>query len=1035
MLRYVLASLALLAILNACSESSVGGGDGPNKGLIVETMAVPSLVVPQQAFTVSCPVIDAKGKPVERKTRFTVDPEVTPVGQTATPTAKGTYKVACSLDDGSLKDPTPAMVYVLGPEDMERVVVETTLSAPTAPVGTAVQVSCSASLDGTVLTGITTEVHATPQTGITVTQGEVTGTADGVFQIACGVTGTTAIDKTPAELVVGKGNPAVARVTTQLSEHSIASGDSTNVKCTATDSAGNVLDRPTVVSVPAGVAVVDHVVTGQQAGTFTITCKLADDAPAVELVSDELTVEAGKVAAVEAYVEPAKEVYKPGDKVTVKWKVTDSFGNEVPAVAANVSGPATGVKVLPANAFELLADGIDTFTVELQDGSKLKDTVDIIVDGSGPLLKILTPDRGQTFDGPSVIHVTGTVSDAFGGVKYLKVNGAAVSWNDTNGEWAFNVDSEQALNIVVAEAEDTHGNKSKATVAWYYSTDWATMDKAKPDLGYLKSAIKVWLSQQIIDDGDHTEAKVDDLAHLLEIILGTADFSALLGKPVLFAQDFPNVINIGDVAGTGVGIDGDMKIWADIGQISFGKVALSLTSRQGGIDLKAKFLPDETETGMTIGINAHAQFDILASAVIPTPFGDQTVTASLQPPPNVETSTTLKIDELDIDASFDVSVDAAGELQVVGKNLKLTPVGIDLAPLADADIYLGTVTFSLAGFSIPTVDLGIIDLGTLVSGLSGIVSSILNPILNTFIPLATNLLEPLIAQFGGQAIQGALKSLEVDQTITVPELVPGQPSVPIEIKAKIADVAFTKDGGAIGLSGLALSDKKVDRNPLGSILRDGCLGADNTAYVLPKTGPMEFALALDLLNEVLFSDWWGAGLNMTIDASKLGDLSGFGVTKANILLQPLLPPVMSDCNAKGTLKIQLGDSYLEADLALGTVPVKFKAWLSAEIDIGLVANGNQLGIVVNGVSQFQLQVFDVEGPFAGLESTLEELIQKMLLEQVLGKLTNTSLGSFPLPEFDLGGLVPGVPAGTKIALGDLDITKKKGFLQIEGNLK
>ena len=144
---------------------------------------------------------------------------------------------------------------------------------------------------------------------------------------------------------------------------------------------------------------------------------------------------------------------------------------------------------------------------------------------------------------------------------------------------------------------------------------------------------------------------------------------------------------------------------------------------------------------------------------------------------------------------------------------------------------------------------------------------------------------------------------------------------------------------------------------------------------------------------------------------------------------------MSDCNPKSTLKVQLGDSYVEADLSLGDLPIKFKAWLSAEIDIGLVAENNQLGVVVNGISQFHVQIFDVEGPLAGLEVELENLMETVLLEKLLAALAGDALGNFPIPEFDLSGLAPGIPDGTKLGLSDLGIAKQKGFLQIEGKLQ
>jgi hypothetical protein len=109
--------------------------------------------------------------------------------------------------------------------------------------------------------------------------------------------------------------------------------------------------------------------------------------------------------------------------------------------------------------------------------------------------------------------------------------------------------------------------------------------------------------------------------------------------------------------------------------------------------------------------------------------------------------------------------------------------------------------------------------------------------------------------------------------------------------------------------------------------------------------------------------------------------------------------------------------------------------MSAELDIGLVAQGSEMNVVINGVSLLHLYIFDMEGPLTGMETTLEELLETVLVEKLLAVLAGNALGTFPIPEFDLSGLAPGIPAGTKLSLGELGVTKKKGFLQIQGKLQ
>ena len=1034
-----LASLTLMT-WTGCGDSDVGDESGHGGSTLVETVIKPQLVVIGQSVGVSCPVFSQVGDLVDIPTRFTVTPEIVPVGSTITPSEAGTYTVRCETTDGRLSDATPAVLHVLHPDDIDKVVVDTELAKGQAAIGEDVAVTCDVALDGKLLANVATGVTTLPETGIEVSDHIVRGLKDGDFDISCYVPNTAFFDKSPAVLVVGEGGAKPAKVTTSLEEHIVKSGDQVAVTCTVMSDKGTLMDLPTVVEVPAGIAVEDHTLSAQQVGDFEITCSLAQASGSVERIPDTLTVTAGTAIKVEAWADPQKDVYKPGDKITIKWQGIDAFENPVPAPAGSVSAPNQGVTKLEPAKYELLADGYYTFTVTLTDAPQPSTDVELIVDGSGPVVTVTYPERGQTFDGDGVIEATGTVHDEFGGLKSIIVNGYPVMPAE-DGTWSLTVESVHGVNPLIIEALDVHDNPSNVSLAWYYSTGWVTADKDVPDDAWIDNSVRVWLSQTIIDDGDHTEAKIDDLAHLLEILLNNVDFAQMLGKPALLEQVTPDLINEPDFLGLGIHLQGDLIVAATVEEVTFGKATVALDSRDGGVDMDAKFIPDADGPGLKVFIKVSVTLDLQATASFDVGGFIIPVTADINPPPSVFTFSGLTMDYLDLETAFDIHKLPGQPLEVVGKGLKVIPQGSALSPLEQLTIVLGKVEFWTKdpvfgnNIKVGEFDLGSVDLTSLVSGLNDIFKDLSGLIIDNVLGFATQVLEPLVAQVGGDALAMALSSLEIDQGIDLPEFVPGQPPGAISIKAKLSQVQFTNAGATIGLAGAAVAEKKVDRNPLGSILRDQCLGVDGTEYQLPKTGAMEFALALDLMNEVLYSLWYNGGLAISLDAAELTDLASMGISKATIELDPLLPPILDDCNSKGTLKMQLGDSHLDVDVQLGDVPVQFKAWLTAEIDVGVVAQGQSVGIKVNGVSQFELQIYDVEGPFKGNEIVLEKLIETVLLEQLLGALTGGALSSFPVPEFNIGGLIEGTEEDIIIELGELGVKKSGGFIQIEGTLQ
>ena len=214
------------------------------------------------------------------------------------------------------------------------------------------------------------------------------------------------------------------------------------------------------------------------------------------------------------------------------------------------------------------------------------------------------------------------------------------------------------------------------------------------------------------------------------------------------------------------------------------------------------------------------------------------------------------------------------------------------------------------------------------------------------------------------------------------------------------------------MTGRAVAEKVVDPTPLGSILRDGCLQTKTEEYSLPQTATMEVALGLDLINEILYGLWYNGGLNLAVQGKDLGALaSGIDLTGATIALGPLLPPILSDCNNKGILQLQLGDSWVDAHIPIGDLLIDFKGWMSLEIGAVLTVVDGKLALTISGIETFDLTIIEAGGAFADDPVALEDTI-KILLNTQLQQLHGDALGAIEArrASHDAEGAIAGLRA-------------------------
>jgi len=1006
----------------ACS----GGDPKTNWDTVeVDTVVSRSVIDAGGDFTVECLVTDANGRPVATNTAFQVTPgaSVTIEGTKVTIDDTGFYDVACMLADATQKDETPETVLVtIG----GAATVETTLNPKTVKVGEEARANCLVKgVNGNVIPNAEVEIMVDPAEGMVVDGKKLRPQVVGVFDVACRVTGTPVVDPTPEKLTVEQGVPA--RITAIIEEESIVAGTSAEVVCLVEDEKGNPLPMETAVVPVAGLEIDGYTVTGTKAGSYEVTCALVEESGELEVVADTLLVIAASPASLVLEPKPKKASYLPNDQVTIEAKVLDVFENLVEGETATIEVPE-GME--PAGTkYEFKKEGKFLVLGTLDSDPSITAELTLVCDGSGPAIVVIKPERGATLDGSANVDIEGTAIDTVSDEVNLKINTVSVPVAD-DGKFYHIVEAQHGLNILTFEATDGYGKYTKVVQSFYYSTGWVDYETQVLDDVMLSQSLLVFLGQNFLDDGIHDPNQIDDLATLVEVLLAGLDLGMFVNPTTpIVSLPFPVLDNSFDIAGVAqVQLGGVLTLTVFIEAIQLSGPAVTIQTRDGGLLFRIAFNGANGAPGAMVATGIELHFDLTATATF---GGTELFSAGLHPHLYVQSS--LAVGQVILGASMDIHKDPGQDLSLSIQSLDIGFEQIDLALLQDLIIDLGSVSFN----NNQVIDLPEIPLGNLVSGINDIMADyVLNPLLNFLETAVTDFILPLLNGPISNLLEDVLKQLEIALPLPLPQLPGASQAVTINFQTSLDSLVFTTDGGTVGLDTGFHSAKGVERDVLGSILRMNCLS--NTVPTLPEfnvTEKMELAALLDMVNELFFALWWGGGLGLVLDESVLGGvgLDGFGVTDLDVKLDFLLPPILDDCTAKMMVEVQIGDLLVTANLKMMGAPVKLVMYVSVALEANIYGDGDNIGIQILGITEIGTQLLEVEGNLLGVD--LADMVEGVLIPMLVEQVSNLTLDAFPIPEIDLGGLIPGVPAGTTLKLGNLNIGMSNGYLRIGGQLQ
>jgi len=909
--------------------------------------------------------------------------------------------------------------------------IVTELQPDTVAAGEKAAVRCTVlSPDDDPVPGVATSFDAA--TGLEVDGTNVSSTAAGTYLVNCKSDEVGLRDNMGARLTVVPGAPA--RVTTVLQDPEVKVQESTNVSCIVEDAYGNVIEGvSTTVIGDAGLDINGYIVSSDEPGEYAVICKLtegnASNVPAT------LTVVHGDPVSIELLASPDKPAYDLEDKVNLTWVVLDANGNIITGLPATLTPPQTpGTNDLGDNdgarQFEFVEEGQYTWTVRLDPPwDSLSDDITLICDETGPAIVLDFPERAAQIigDGSEQLIVTGTVTDDWGDIDLFRINGDDYPL-EPDGSFTYPMDAIWGVNIIDFRAKDSFGNWTDITPTFQYAQEFTSFDETDAKGINEPDGLALLLGQLFLDDGDHDKTNPNDLATLLEIIIGDLDITGLLGTGgPLLSQTFPlldlDVIDIGILS---LDFSGEATIEVSlVDPTGLGPTTVSIDSREGGIDTTIE-LGNPQENGLDLTLAISISIELVANWSV---FGfpdSASATGAADVTSSVSASSIL------FGIAIDMDKPVGGDLFIDVQDVDLELVELAIDPIQDLEF---TFTLDLPFVGQQSFNF---NLSQLID-INAITDALLDPLTQQLLPVLLDLVTPLIETFADDILGGLLNAFELSLPFELPALFgdgTGEPKS-IEIYTNLSSVDFQDDGGQIGLGFGVWSEKGIDRDPLGSINRVGCnIGVDaGFAYGWEKS--LGLALKSDSINGLLFAIWWSGFLNGPLD---LGGLAGGGggrlpLDGIALELDPWAPPILNDCDDKAdVLEIQIGDMWadIEADI-LGT-PVDAGIFIDLGLQIQFAAEPDGLYINILGLSFIDIEVIEIEktsGGFLDAEALLKDALPG-LLESFIG---DQSFGPIELPAFDLGGLLPGLPAGASLELGDIGIAPQQGYTVIDMNLK
>lgn len=869
----------------------------------------------------------------------------------------------------------------------------------------------------------------------------VTGTRAGTYRVQCEIPRLEAIDDVGAILTINPGQ--VVKTRPSFGQTTITAGTVTTATCVGVDQWNNEVPLlgPTW-EVPPGLSVANGQASSDTVGSYVVTCGVADS----QREPVTLNVIAGQAAKVELKATPDLPGYFPGAVVTLAWQVYDRFDNVLADATGTLTAPPAAALIDEAtHKYRLPTEGIYRFSVTLDGAFQgLRDDLDLIVDATPPTVVVDYPPRGATLnstDGPVVVR--GSVMDA-GGLDSLSIDGDVVPVE--NGRFTHTFDSKWGVNTIDVVAIDKAGNIGGASPVFGFSDGWLSFEDQDARGLQHDDGIIALLGQNFFDDGVHNHNVLNDLATIIEVLLGDLDIqtpisNALSGvNRVIPLVNQTMTIDLFDGQWLDLTLVGDLTIELAAAETTdIGPTSVVIDSRDGGLDFDM-IVGTNTQPAIAVDIvfEVKLQFDVYAETC--NQFFCVPVTTGTAYAQGLVDSH-LAMGDFDVFMAAEMAKQPGQPMQLSISELTSVVGDFDLRPINDLVLNLGIVIPNVLNTTYTVALSDFIDLGALFAG-------ILNPLANTASALVPQLLNPVIQSLIGPVLSGLFDLLVIDTTLPIPSLFGGV-EIDLGFYTELATVLFKDDGGKIGLATGLYAEKGIDlpalgyegdaheEDPAGAIMRGTCLGTSTDVLQWGWDPSVGFGIRTDVINAAFYAAWWSGGLNGPLDVAALAGDS-LPIDGLALEMEWLMPPVLDDCSKAG-IQAQIGDLFLVLTGNLGGSDIEVGIYVDLNLDVFFVSNDGSdggpkgLSIEFGALTESDVEIAYLDDGALGDSLDVASIIEN--LPSILGSyITGQQFGPFELPSMDLGTVVPGLPQGTTLGLGNLQVTPQAGYAIIGGDL-
>lgn len=416
------------------------------------------------------------------------------------------------------------------------VLLKTFVDRDAATVGEQIEVRCHAyNQDGELISEGPYPFAVSPAEATEVDGRRFSSTLAGRHEVSCYVDGVEVAYEESAEVTFKPG--AAVATAIDLVPAEVVAGGTTEVDCRAVDAYGNATGANLGLRVAPRESVdvegLERIST-TVAGTYEVSCYGAG-VPEEKHATAAWTVVAGEAVGFGLGYVPSKRAYERDESVRVVGRKLDAYGNahtESLAIKDLAVSPSEGSEVWGTDRDRLLFKKQGVYEVSAKVGpDEVPAVAPIVIDDEGPEITIFTPERGLVTDSPGTVTLSGEVSDRFGDVAKLLVNGTSIPVPPEGGAFTAEMPLDYGLNLWAIEAEDSYGNRSLRTRAVEKSSDYYAMEE--PNADQVRDAIALIATQDFFDDGDREATDMRTMARLLEFIVANLDIKSFFDSDEL----------------------------------------------------------------------------------------------------------------------------------------------------------------------------------------------------------------------------------------------------------------------------------------------------------------------------------------------------------------------------------------------------------------------------------------------------------------------------------------------------------------------